>query len=165
MASPGEFKTRRHSTRTETEFCEYKQLIDLKLKKKNFNFILTLIRCNAVYAGGPIRITEQPIRYPCKDYTTYYSQQWCGHIRNTGGPWAQCLSGMSSNVIEFNFKACVLDLCVFETSKQLEKKRCDTLNQFNIACKQLADQLNQTWSYDWRNKLNCRKLRLFSSSS
>jgi hypothetical protein len=101
--------------------------------------------------------------YPCKDIKVYNSNQWCGQIRNVDGPWSECLKSMSKESIEFNLNACALDLCLFELSNELEKKRCQTLAEFALTCRQLAERLNQTWSSTWRARLDCRNfiIKLF----
>ena len=124
------------------------KLIQIEFPKLIINYLI--IRCYPTNDPG-----DEPEKVNCINKTIYKNNEWCGLIRNTTGPWAQCLTLLDLNVITGIYDGCLTDVCSGENNKTLQAEfKCKSYEEINDACNEILLSVLKT---DWRGITKCRK--------
>lgn len=97
----------------------------------------------------------------CENPLVYLGPEWCGRIRDTNGPWRQCLDRMDQSLQRILFETCVYDVCALENNRDDQLAAlCEVYAELTDNCLEISDELKLNWKFDWRPATNCSRVNI-----
>lgn len=93
------------------------------------------------------RVNEQEV--VCGNKLNY--EKVCFLIKDSNGPWKDCIHNLPKDLIESLFNFCVMDLCAFEGDPRQTLFKCYAFEELTSKCYLIA---NSNF-IDWRSLTNC----------
>lgn len=72
-------------------------------------------------------------------------------MKNSSGPWKDCIHRLPKELIELLYNSCVIDLCALEGDPRQNFYKCYAFEELTSKCYQ---RLNSNF-IDWRSLANC----------
>ena len=83
----------------------------------------------------------------------FNSSDWCGHVRNENGPFAECIGNMMDEDVQDFIEDCIRDICYFKDNEALQYEYlCASASALQAACYELH---NVDEDIDWRTDDFC----------
>lgn len=107
--------------------------------------------CNPLNSPG-----AEPVPVTCKNQSLYLTDEWCGRIINSNGPWSKCLEHLDKKILEGIYESCLFDVCATESSIRLQNEnKCNSYEQLASQCNLVISSVD-TMS-NWRIETRCCK--------